>query len=78
MPMFASPVIGFVAAALFMLFLYAILKKTSPRFVNRVFGKLQLVSAAWMGFSHGSNDAQKNHGHHRPRPLHRHAGRRLQ
>ncbi|RRJ97750.1 inorganic phosphate transporter [Opitutaceae bacterium TAV4] len=62
MPMFASPVIGFVAAALFMLFLYAILKKTSPRFVNRVFGKLQLVSAAWMGFSHGSNDAQKTMG----------------
>jgi len=27
-----------------------------------VFGKLQLVSAAWMGFSHGTNDAQKTMG----------------
>jgi len=30
--------------------------------VNRVFGKLQLFSAAYMGFSHGSNDAQKTMG----------------
>jgi PiT family inorganic phosphate transporter len=27
-----------------------------------VFGKLQLVSAAYMGFSHGTNDAQKTMG----------------
>lgn len=37
-------------------------QKNLTRFVNRVFGKLQLVSAAWMGFSHGSNDAQKTMG----------------
>jgi len=30
--------------------------------VNRVFGKLQLFSAAYMGFSHGTNDAQKTMG----------------
>jgi PiT family inorganic phosphate transporter len=30
--------------------------------VTLVFGKAQLVSAAYMGFSHGSNDAQKTMG----------------
>jgi PiT family inorganic phosphate transporter len=30
--------------------------------VTRVFGKLQLFSAAYMGFSHGTNDAQKTMG----------------
>src|SRR6185312_11554703 len=29
---------------------------------NRIFGKAQLFSAAFMGFSHGSNDAQKTMG----------------
>ncbi|MES1167650.1 MAG: inorganic phosphate transporter, partial [Oleiharenicola lentus] len=33
-----------------------------PRTVNSVFGKLQLVSAGFMGFSHGTNDAQKTMG----------------
>jgi PiT family inorganic phosphate transporter len=30
--------------------------------INAVFARLQLVSAAWMGFSHGTNDAQKTMG----------------
>jgi inorganic phosphate transporter, PiT family len=30
--------------------------------VNMVFGKLQLLSASYMGFSHGTNDAQKSMG----------------
>lgn len=62
LPMITSPVIGFIVAALFMLFLYAVLRKATPRFVNFTFGKLQLVSASWMGFSHGTNDAQKTMG----------------
>jgi inorganic phosphate transporter, PiT family len=62
MPMLVSPIIGFIGAALFMLLLYALLKRATPHFVNKYFGKLQLCSAAWMGFSHGSNDAQKTMG----------------
>lgn len=31
----------------------------SPGKINKVFGRLQLVSSAFMAFSHGSNDAQK-------------------
>lgn len=62
MPMLASPLIGFVGAALFMLLLYALLKRATPHFVNKWFGKLQVVSASWMGLSHGMNDAQKTMG----------------
>ncbi|HRE79650.1 MAG TPA: inorganic phosphate transporter [Opitutaceae bacterium] len=62
LPMFVSPLVGFIVGAIFMYFLYAVLRKARPRFVNAVFGKLQLVSASWMGFSHGSNDAQKTMG----------------
>lgn len=30
--------------------------------VTRIFGRLQILSAAWMAFSHGGNDAQKTMG----------------
>lgn len=33
-----------------------------PRWVNAVFGKAQIGSAAYMGFAHGTNDAQKTMG----------------
>ena len=42
--------------------LYFLLRNWRPVTVNRTFGKLQLFSAAYMGFSHGSNDAQKTMG----------------
>ncbi|MBK9992330.1 MAG: inorganic phosphate transporter [Verrucomicrobia bacterium] len=61
-PMVLSPLIGFVFGGLIMYVLYAVLRKTTPRVVNLLFGKLQLVSAGWMGFSHGTNDAQKTMG----------------
>ena len=43
-------------------FLYAALRWSRPRFVNRFFGKLQIGSAAYMGFAHGLADAQKTMG----------------
>jgi PiT family inorganic phosphate transporter len=30
--------------------------------VNRIFGRLQILSAGFMGYSHGTNDAQKTMG----------------
>jgi len=42
-----------------MALLYAGLRGWRPVTVNRVFGKLQLASSAYMGFSHGMNDATK-------------------
>ena len=62
MPMVTSPVCGFVVGFFFMGLIYFLLRNWRPVRVNRVFSKLQLVSAAYMGFSHGTNDAQKTMG----------------
>lgn len=61
-PMFTAPVVGFAAGFLLMWALVLLVNRMRPRVINLVFGKLQLVSAAWMGFSHGTNDAQKTMG----------------
>jgi len=42
--------------------LYFLLRNWRPVTVNRTFGKLQLFSAGYMGFAHGTNDAQKTMG----------------
>src|SRR5699024_2457010 len=57
-----SPVLGFAGALLVMVGLLWLVARARPRFVNRFFGKLQILSAAYMAFSHGSNDAQKTMG----------------
>jgi len=57
-----SPVLGFAAAFLVMLVLLNLFQRAFPATVTRLFGRLQLVSAAYMAFSHGSNDAQKTMG----------------
>jgi inorganic phosphate transporter, PiT family len=61
-PMFSSPAIGFLVGFLFMVLLYFIVRRWKPLLVSQVFGKLQIVSASYMGFSHGTNDAQKTMG----------------
>ncbi len=61
-PMVTSPVVGFTVGFIVMGSLYFLLRNWRPVTVNRVFGKLQLFSAAYMGFSHGTNDAQKTMG----------------
>jgi PiT family inorganic phosphate transporter len=61
-PMFTSPILGILIGFVVMGLLYVLLRKWRPRKVNSVFGKAQLLSSAWMGFSHGLNDAQKTMG----------------
>jgi len=61
-PMFTSPVLGLLLGFAVMALLYVSLRHWRPRRVNAVFGRLQLLSSAWMGFSHGMNDAQKTMG----------------
>ncbi|MCC7424613.1 MAG: inorganic phosphate transporter [Planctomycetaceae bacterium] len=61
-PMFGSPSVGFVLGFVIMSLLYGLLRDWKPRWVNAVFGKAQMVSAAGMGFMHGTNDAQKTMG----------------
>lgn len=61
-PMLLSPLCGFVIGLLLMSTINIALKNARPSWVNRIFGKLQIASAAFMGVSHGSNDAQKTMG----------------
>ena len=62
LPMVASPVAGFMLGLIIMTTLYLVLRRWKPRWVNAIFGKMQIVSAAGMGFMHGTNDAQKTMG----------------
>ncbi len=64
LPMFTSPLIGFVFGFLFMLLLVRICYhfKVIPDKVNKRFRKLQLLSSGMMALSHGMNDAQKTMG----------------
>lgn len=61
-PMVTSPACGLIVGFGVMGGLYYLLRNWRPLTVNKVFGKLQLFSAAYMGFSHGMNDAQKTMG----------------
>ncbi len=61
-PMVTSPLCGLIIGFLVMAGLYLLLHRLRPQLINSVFGKLQMVSAAGMGFMHGTNDAQKTMG----------------
>src|SRR5918994_3418720 len=54
-----SSFLGFGGGLLLMGILYRTLAQSRPGKVRRIFGRLQIVSAAFMAFSHGSNDGQK-------------------
>jgi PiT family inorganic phosphate transporter len=54
-----SSFLGFFGGLLIMTMLYRSLANSRPGTVRRVFGRLQILSAAFMAFSHGSNDGQK-------------------
>lgn len=62
LPLIASPIIGFIIAYLGMGLIFKLVGNLSPKRVSSKFSKLQIVSAAFMAFSHGSNDAQKSMG----------------
>jgi PiT family inorganic phosphate transporter len=62
LPMISSPILGLVLGFFVMGVLYFLLRNWRPTTVNKTFGKLQLLSSAYMGFSHGTNDAQKTMG----------------
>ncbi len=61
-PLIGSPLIGFFAGWILMNVLLAIFARFSPVFVGRFFRRGQVLSSAFMAFSHGSNDAQKTMG----------------
>ena len=57
-----APIIGFVIGLISMTLLLWIFRRTRPSAVTGIFQKFQIASAAFMAFSHGSNDAQKTMG----------------
>jgi inorganic phosphate transporter, PiT family len=61
-PMITSPLVGFVGGMIVMTILFAIIKRMRPLQVDVIFGKLQLVSASYMGWAHGFADGQKTMG----------------
>jgi PiT family inorganic phosphate transporter len=61
-PMFASPVIGFIVAFVLIIALFWLFRSAPRRPMTTIFRRLQIVSAGFMAFSHGSNDAQKTMG----------------
>jgi PiT family inorganic phosphate transporter len=62
LPLVLSPVAGVVIGFLAMVLVLNVFQRANPRRMNDRFRRLQVVSAAFMAFSHGSNDAQKTMG----------------
>ena len=62
LPLIGSPIAGLLIGYLLMAFLLNAFRRANPRRMNDRFRRLQVVSAAYMAFSHGSNDAQKTMG----------------
>ena len=57
-----SPLIGMVMGYIIMTILFRVFANSSPSKLNHRFKKMQIITAATMAFSHGSNDAQKSMG----------------
>ncbi len=61
-PLVLSPVLGVIIGFLAMVLILNVFRRANPRRINERFRRLQVLSAAFMAFSHGSNDAQKTMG----------------
>jgi inorganic phosphate transporter, PiT family len=57
-----SPIIGLILGRLMMMLLHSVFRNFTPRRVDKIFRRGQLVSASIFSFSHGMNDAQKTMG----------------
>ncbi len=61
-PLVSSPLLGILLGFVLMVVLLNVFRHAHPRRLNERFRRLQILSAAYMAFSHGSNDAQKTMG----------------
>jgi PiT family inorganic phosphate transporter len=59
---FLAPLIGFGLGLITMAITTWVVRNKKPSQVDKVFRRLQLLSAAYYSFGHGSNDAQKTMG----------------
>lgn len=62
LPLFGSPIAGFTIGFALMVLIFHLFQRAHPKTMNDRFRRLQVLSAAYMAFSHGSNDAQKTMG----------------
>ena len=60
--MVVSPSLGFAIAAAYTVAIMLGFRKSTSVKVNRIFGKLQIVSSAFFSLTHGANDGQKTMG----------------
>jgi len=61
-PLVLSPILGVTIGFLFMVVVLNLFRRSRSRTINARFRTLQVGSATFMAFSHGSNDAQKTMG----------------
>jgi len=61
-PLFTSPIIGFIVGYFFMRVILGLFVNWTHNRVNKLFLKLQVFSAGFVAYSHGNNDAQKTMG----------------
>ncbi len=59
---FTSPIIGFALGFVFVVVIVRLCHRGRPSVLGWIFGKLQILSAGAMAFSHGTGDAQKAMG----------------
>ncbi len=57
-----SPIIGTIFGFLFMVIVFWVFRNRAPSGLNKNFRRMQVISAAFMAFSHGTADAQKSMG----------------
>ncbi|HPS64603.1 MAG TPA: inorganic phosphate transporter [Ignavibacteria bacterium] len=60
--MVAAPIIGFIIGLINMFVMTWVVKNKKPKKVDKLFRRLQLISAGFYSFGHGTNDAQKTMG----------------
>jgi len=60
--LFFSPIIAFVVGYLVMILLKKVFARANPHYANKSFRSMQVVTAAFQAFTHGTNDAQKAMG----------------
>jgi len=61
-PSLLAPIIGVVSAGAIMVLVLWVIRRRAPGTVNRIFRRLQVGSASFVAFTHGTNDAQKTMG----------------
>jgi PiT family inorganic phosphate transporter len=53
-----APVLGFIGGFLVMVTIFWVFRRSAPAKIRAIFGNLQIMSAAFMAYSHGKNDGQ--------------------